>query len=176
MGENAGRRTLVGVPDGERSATVIDEAGIVKTVSPGGVFERPITDGGPKSRHLGPRGFHAGGGLACYLAHGQSLSPVLDSQVTSGCGIESEGHVTGGEDTRSAAAHVRVDLDPPGLDGQAGPGGDASLGFHAPGHQEQVALSGGLAGEADRPASIASTCAPRRSDTPSSSSHAREPR
>jgi hypothetical protein len=36
---------------------------------------------------------------------------------------------------------VRVDSNPPGLDGQAGPGGDASLGLHAPGHQEQVALA-----------------------------------
>jgi hypothetical protein len=87
MGENADRHTLLRVPDGERSATVIDEAGIVETVSPGGVFERPITDDGPESRNLGPRGFRASGALPCHPARGQSLSPVLDSQVTSGCGI-----------------------------------------------------------------------------------------
>ena len=74
---------------------------------------------------------------------------MLDRQVASGDGVEGEGDVTGGEDTRSAGAHAVVDLDPPGLDGQAGRDGDVSLGLHAPGHEDQVALGTGLASEAD---------------------------
>ncbi len=74
---------------------------------------------------------------------------MLDRQVTSGGCIEGEGHVPRGEDMRGAAAHVPVDADPFVFDGQSRLGGQAGLGLHAPGDQEQVAFCAGLALQAD---------------------------
>ena len=136
--EHADGRAVAPVPDRERPAAVVDQAGVVEAVAPRHVLERVLADRRPEAGRDVPLRVFTGDRAAGDLAHLERLAPVLHGQVAAGGGVVRERHVAGGGHAVGAGAHAGIDHDPavahvqPRVLGQPGGGRDPA------GHQDQV--------------------------------------
>ena len=135
--EHADASCRPSVPDRERAAAVVDEAGLVEAVAPRHVLERVLADRRPEARRDVPLHVLAGDRAARDLAHVERLAPVLDGQVAAGGGVVRERHVARGEHAVGAGAHAGVDHDPAVADVEPGGLGQPGAGRDPGGHQDQ---------------------------------------
>ena len=111
VGENADRRAVGLVPDGE-AVVVFNQSGAIKTVPPCVVLQRRFADAGPEAGYSVPFAGVSGGASARDLALIDRVLPMFNRYRPAGKAVVGKRDITCCKDVFDRRTHLCVDNDP----------------------------------------------------------------